>query len=185
MKVSGLLNGNHDNIEFRSAWDDAVAGLSRTQCDVGSALTDKDIAEWQRHLPFSLSPGDACYPNKPLTDFMEKKNTEQNEKKTKCTVLNLQVAGGAVTGSESRSDGDFLRVCTFIIQSDIHNIRYGGQHFCLIFMRDIKKKRHQCHSVRLVTVTITHLLTNIWNLECKSCPYELYSGLNSHVKRNA
>lgn len=62
------------------ARDDTVLSLSSTHCDAGSALTDKDVAERQRHLPPFPSLGDAYNPHRPLADFME---GEEKKKKSK------------------------------------------------------------------------------------------------------
>lgn len=111
---------------------------SQTWRDVSSELTDEDMAVWQRHLPSSQSPGDARYLRKPLTDLWREKK-KRKKKETPKFMSNLQCG-------DRRSDGDFLRACTFIIQSDIHSIRYGSWRFCLIFMTDTKSRSNITNS---------------------------------------
>lgn len=62
-----------------NAEDDTVSSLSSTQCDTGSTLTDKDVAEWHRHLLQGPTLGDAYYPHRPLSDFLEGEEKKQKE----------------------------------------------------------------------------------------------------------
>lgn len=103
----------------------AVSWLMRTwQCDRGTC---------HRASPQEMLATYAnCWPT-----CGEKKKKEKKE--TPKFMRNLQCG-------DRRSDGDFLRACTFIIQNDIHSIRYGSWCFCLIFMTDTKSRSNITNS---------------------------------------
>lgn len=129
LKRGDYWDSNHDKMELRSIWDDVVSGLRRTLCDV-SSVTEAPAIE--------PVPRRCSLPTQTVDRLVERKKIK-NKKETPKFMSNLQCG-------DRRSDGDFLRACTFIIQSDIHSIPYGSWRFCLIFMTDTKSRSNITNS---------------------------------------
>lgn len=103
---------NHDKIEFQTILDDVVFGLSPTQCDVSSDLTDENMASWQRQRYLSSSPTSGDTYAKRADRLLEKTETPK-------FMSNIC---GVVTGRKSTSEGEFLRTGAFMTQNDIQSM---------------------------------------------------------------